>query len=135
SVIRSKAEEMGSRAWPVDNTSYSGLELDGYHLKLLAKNKDGDREYRLDIPFAAEYQAVNSMLAFRAAELMGIGGDVICRGIGQAVWPGRMEQIMKDVYLDGAHNEGGIREFAKSGQDDCRQARRQENPCVCRGFR
>ena len=104
SVIRAKAEEMGSRAWPVDNTSYSGLELDGDHLKLLAKNKDGDREYRLDIPFAAEYQAVNSMLAFHTAELMGIGGDVICRGIGQAVWPGRMEQIMKDVYLDGAHN-------------------------------
>ena len=116
SVIRAKAEEMGSRAWPVDNTSYSGLELDGDHLKLLAKNKDGDREYRLDIPFAAEYQAVNSMLAFRTAELMGIGGDVICRGIGQAVWPGRMEQIMKDVYLDGAHNEGGIREFAKAAR-------------------
>ena len=53
----------------MDNTSYSGLELDGDHLKLLAKNKDGDREYRLDIPFAAEYQAVNSMLAFRTAEV------------------------------------------------------------------
>ena len=126
SVIRAKAEEMGSRAWPVDNTSYSGLELDGDHLKLLAKNKDGDREYRLDIPFAAEYQAVNSMLAFRTAELMGIGGDVICRGIGQAVWPGRMEQIMKDVYLDGAHNPGGIAAFLEAVRDVT--GRREKEP-------
>lgn len=115
-VIRAKAEEMGSRAWPVDNTSYSGLELDGGHLKLMAKQADGGKEHALDIPFAAEYQAVNSMLAFRTAEILGIDAEVISRGIGHAVWPGRMEQIMENVYLDGAHNEGGIREFAKAAR-------------------
>lgn len=113
-VIREKAEEMGCGLWPVDDSSYGGLELDGGRLRLRAKDMSGDREYPLDIPFAAEYQAVNAMLAFRTAELLKIDREAICFGIGRAVWPGRMEQIRENVFLDGAHNEGGIREFAKA---------------------
>ena len=32
-------------------------------------------------------------------------------GVRKAKWPARMEQICPGVYLDGAHNEDGIRAF------------------------
>lgn len=142
-VIEEKAAEMNSAAYPVDSSSYRELQLSGGHLRmkgtglsgigldgtglnaagLNAAGEDGcgrysselqETVYDLDIPFAAEYQAVNSMLAVRAAQLLGISGQAVCEGIRRAVWPGRMEQIEPDIYLDGAHNEGGIREFAKA---------------------
>lgn len=115
-VICSKAREMGSLAYPVDSSSYSGMALLDGSLKLTGKTKDGE-ELPLDVPFAAEYQAVNSMLAVRTAEVLGIPEDFIRRGIKKAVWPGRMEQIKENVYLDGAHNEGGIREFSKAAEE------------------
>ena len=114
-MIDKKAAEMGSEAFPVDQDSYRGLNLDGGRLRLTALTRE--REPRsLVIPFAAEYQAVNSLLAFRAAEILEIPVPVIQCGINQAVWPGRMEQIKENVYLDGAHNEGGIREFARAAR-------------------
>ncbi len=35
-------------------------------------------------------------------------GDRIVQGIRGSYWPGRMEQVLKGVYLDGAHNAGGV---------------------------
>lgn len=113
-VILNRADRLDCSVWPVDGSCYSEVEIDGGHLVLRAKDEPGEREYRLVVPFAAEYQAVNAMLAFRAAEILMIDKETVCRGIGRAVWPGRMEQICENVYLDGAHNEGGIREFARA---------------------
>lgn len=36
-------------------------------------------------------------------------GDCVVRGIGVSYWPGRMEQVLEGVYLDGAHNPGGVK--------------------------
>ena len=71
-------------------------------------------ERALEIPFAAPYQAVNAMLAVRAAGYLGISWGIVSEGVKKASWPGRMEEIVPGVYLDGAHNEGGIRAFARA---------------------
>lgn len=115
-VIEAKAAEKNSRAYPVDRSSYRGLALSGGHLQMQGLGLSG-YIYEFDIPFAAEYQAVNAMLAVRSAEILGFSKEVIGEGIRLAVWPGRMEQIAEDIYLDGAHNEGGIREFAKAASE------------------
>lgn len=115
-VIRARAEALGSSAYGVDQSSYRDLVLEDGRLRLKGSSLSGEACYSLDIPFAAEYQAVNSMLAVRAAELLSIDTKTILAGIHAAVWPGRMEQIQRDVYLDGAHNEGGIREFSKAAK-------------------
>lgn len=117
SVIEQRAGELRCAAYPVDSKSYKNLILQDGGLSLTGFSADGEGEIALDIPFAAEYQAVNSMLAVRAAELLGIERDIIREGIKAAYWPGRMEQIKKDVYLDGAHNEGGIREFSRAAAE------------------
>lgn len=69
------------------------------------------------IPFIAEYQVENAMLALKAVErLEDIKEDIehIKEGISGVRWHGRMEQVMPGVYFDGAHNGPGIDEFVKT---------------------
>ena len=49
-----------------------------------------------------------------AAAEAGHFDELLRAGIGRMRWPCRMEEILPDVYLDGAHNEDGIRRFAES---------------------
>ncbi len=69
------------------------------------------------VPFIAEYQVQNAMLALRAIEqLPDIRDqyDNIKKGISEVKWEGRMEQIMDGVFIDGAHNGPGIDAFTKT---------------------
>ena len=71
----------------------------------------------------AEYQAANASLAVMAAEVLyreyGIGTgtpdrEMLLRGIRKTRWPGRMEEVLPDVFLDGGHNAAGIAEFTNT---------------------
>ena len=45
--------------------------------------------------------------------------QVMREGIRRMRWPGRMEEIAPDVYLDGAHNPGAVEQIVKMlGQDE-----------------
>lgn len=46
-----------------------------------------------------------------------IPDEVLLSGLEKAVWPGRMEEVLPGVFLDGAHNEDGIRAFVESAAD------------------
>lgn len=75
---------------------------------------------------SAFYQVENASLAVRALELLQDGRitvPVLQAGIREAVWEGRMEEILPSVYLDGAHNADGICAFLETVR--CR-------PCVGR---
>lgn len=56
----------------------------------------------------AGYQAVNGGLAAIAARLLlpGLSGEDIYKGIMEARWPGRMQEIFPRIYVDGGHNPG-----------------------------
>ena len=41
------------------------------------------------------------------------------QGLNKGLWPGRMERVMEDVYIDGAHNEDGIRAFLETAKALC----------------
>lgn len=72
----------------------------------------------------ALYQAENASLCIRALAVLGERGkaeaseDDLRRGLEEARWEGRMEEVLPDVYLDGAHNPDGIAAFLKSVQED-----------------
>ncbi len=78
----------------------------------------------------ALYQVENASLAVCAAQILSeadgrIGEKVIRRGLRTAFWPGRMEEVLPGVYLDGAHNEDGIEAFLNSVRGiACRGKRR-----------
>ncbi len=72
---------------------------------------DGNETQQLVVASVAEYQTENALLAFNALDMLDdkrITRENILDGIRSMYWPGRMEELCKNVYLDGAHNEDGI---------------------------
>lgn len=64
------------------------------------------------IGLMGSYQIKNATLAIEATRMMNENGyvvteEAITKGLWQAKWRGRFEQILKnpDIYIDGAHNE------------------------------
>ncbi|MCH5342868.1 MAG: bifunctional folylpolyglutamate synthase/dihydrofolate synthase [Acetatifactor sp.] len=119
-VFLRKGEELGIKMYPVSKNDYTFSEL---------KNKMIDfslhtRYYgyiRLRLNTVAHYQMENASLAVRAAEvLMGDAIPVrhIVDGIFKCRWQGRMEEVFPEVYVDGAHNEDGIRAFLDTVRQD-----------------
>lgn len=104
-VILQKAAEMNAAAYPVTE----------------------EERYR-EVEFAAPYQAMNAALAVKAAEVIGIPGvdKTTCKAaLSHVRWEGRMEQAGDDIWLDGAHNPGGIQAFLRgAGQLQQKEAKK-----------
>ena len=92
-VIQAKAEEAGAPLYAV-----SGREAE-----------EPLPGIRLTSP--APYQYANARLAALSARVLGIPEDAAAEGLCTAHWTGRMDEIMPDVFIDGAHNEDGIGAF------------------------
>lgn len=82
----------------------------------------------------AVYQMENASLAVRAIETLDggktVSADQIRAGVESCFWAGRMEEVLPEVYVDGAHNEDGIRAFletvALDGVKERREAGQEE---------
>ena len=76
--------------------------------------------YRYDnliLRTTAAYQTENASVALVAARSLKeerIDDEAVRKGLYDAFWPGRMEEILPRVFLDGAHNEDGIEAFLTS---------------------
>lgn len=71
----------------------------------------------LSLNTTAVYQAENASLAVAAAHILPgakITPEAVRSGLWKAFWPGRMEEILPEVYVDGAHNEDGMEAFLKA---------------------
>ena len=53
-----------------------------------------------------------------------ITAEHIVSGLAKSFWPGRMEELLPDVFVDGAHNEDGVRAFLESVAADNWQGER-----------
>ena len=76
---------------------------------------------RLVVETVAVYQVENAAIAVCALEVLRekeqlclITKETIQNGIRKMRWPGRMEEILPQVFIDGAHNEDGIEAFLES---------------------
>ncbi len=120
-VFCKSAEDLGSKAYSVSKKDYAFLSF---------KNKTIDfslhTEYygyvKLTLRTLARYQMENAALAVRAIEILDGGRKVskehIEQGIQACFWQGRMEEVLSDVYVDGAHNEDGVRAFLETVAED-----------------
>ena len=126
SVIVEKAESMHARYIPV---SEKQVELLNFKNKTVAFSMASEYyEYiRICLHTCACYQWQNAALAVRALEVLAAGRDqtgsggisqltrtCLEEGIGSAFWPGRMDEVLPGVIIDGAHNEDGIAAFLES---------------------
>lgn len=128
-VIEARAEERNCPQFPVTEQDYSLVERTEQGPKLAvfmpettagSRNLSGNGAVYVTIPSQAEYQLINVTLAVRAVGVLQDLGICqmtradIAEGIRKNCWPGRMEEVLPDVYLDGAHNEGGIRALGRT---------------------
>jgi len=67
------------------------------------------------VPGHAVYQAENAALAIAAMRVLNLmDDDTIQQGLLSSAWPGRMQEVLQDIYFDGAHNPSGIEAFVQS---------------------
>ncbi|MDO5417078.1 MAG: folylpolyglutamate synthase/dihydrofolate synthase family protein [Lachnospiraceae bacterium] len=119
-VIRRYAKQKNALGVPVTREDFRLTRGIGGKLRMILREEWEE----FTLPFAAPYQADNGALAWKALRVL-IGLGVIPRekigllhaGMEQAVWPGRMEEAYPGVFLDGAHNPGGIRAFLEAAQE------------------
>ena len=96
----------------------NNLNVKTYLLSEYEKKADGfvfmGEFYKLNM--AGEFQIYNSMLAIKLAKLLNIDYETIKKGLKKSYWPGRLEQIAPNIYIDGAHNISALyalKEFFK----------------------
>ena len=70
----------------------------------------------LKVKSYASYQVQNAALAVLAVKVLlpEVSQDVIREGIVKMYWPGRMEEIAENGYVDGAHNPGAVHQIYNS---------------------
>lgn len=117
-VIRETAARMCAPAEKIGEDNINILLNDG-------KNIDFSLDCGYDvtsvrIPSPAAYQVRNGALALAAAcrlrEHFVISEEALRRGFEKTVWPGRMEEVLPGIYLDGAHNAAGIQAFLETAR-------------------
>lgn len=110
-ILEDKSAEYGITCQRVSENSYKIKEIKKKSIDFSLNSRYYDYG-TLHICQNAPYQVENAALAIRAAELMGFDKASIEKGVCDMQWAGRMEEISSGVYVDGAHNEDGIRAFA-----------------------
>jgi dihydrofolate synthase/folylpolyglutamate synthase len=70
---------------------------------------------RLRTGLVGSFQAPNAALAVAAAHALGDATpEAVRRGVAEARWPGRLERLGDRLVVDGAHNQDGMRQLARS---------------------
>ncbi len=119
-VIRKKATEKGCKCHTVSENDYKIKEIQKKFIDFSVVSRYYDYG-RLIAQTTAVYQAENAAVAIRTCEVLKrdcgfdqITIEAIREGIRTMHWPCRMEEIRQGVFIDGAHNEDGIRAFVQS---------------------
>lgn len=123
-VIGKTAKELGAPAYPVSLTDFEITNRDQSGLDFILNRAPFDGE-AFRVPFVADYQAMNASLALTtAAVIMGLMDkekeekEAVVKELKASLlrtsWPGRMEPVLPGIYMDGAHNDDGIRAFVET---------------------
>lgn len=128
------SEVIGEMAQKKHACIYKITEKDYKILKIRHKSIDfcmncgyyGNSHFSL--PFPAAYQAANGALALAAIENLTkaqpISAAIIQRAFAKVSWPGRMEEVLPGVFVDGAHNKAGIAAFMEAVRERPQEGKR-----------
>ncbi len=120
-VFRRRAEELGILAYSVSENDYSFSNFKRKSIDFCLHNLY-DRDVTLTLRTIAAYQMENCALAVRGIQALNLKESItpeqIQKGVADCFWAGRMEEVREEVYVDGAHNEDGIRAFLETVASD-----------------
>lgn len=119
-VIEGIAKEKGADCHKVSKNVYEINEIRKKCIDFSVCSRYYDN-VRLVVETVAVYQVENAAIAVSALEVLKnkeqlclITQETIQNGIRKMRWPGRMEEILPQVFIDGAHNEDGVEAFLES---------------------
>ena len=126
-VFEKQASKLGILSYPVSKTD---IEFRKFNNKTIDFSLQSlyYGYISLSLRTIAFYQMENAALAVRTVEVLSndhklpggiqLSKEQIEKGVESCFWAGRMEEVLPCVYVDGAHNEDGIRAFLETvGQD------------------
>jgi len=113
-VFVGRERDLQIQAYPVSKSDYTLLKFNNKTIDFSVQT----RYYGyigITLHTLARYQMENASIAVRAAEVLTgparLTVEQIQTGLAKAFWPGRMEEVLPEVFVDGAHNADGIRAF------------------------
>ena len=128
-VFVGRARDLQIQAYPVSKSDYTLLKFNNKTIDFSVQT----RYYGyigITLHTLARYQMENASIAVRSAEILtgpdGLTVKQIQAGLSKAFWPGRMEEVLPEVYVDGAHNADGIRAFLDAVAGDGCEAAEQK---------
>lgn len=96
-----------------------GIYINNQSITKLKNNKFIYEGKRFEISLIGDYQMSNAILAYLTVkELFNFKDKDIIRPLKTVKWPGRMDLIAKNVYIDAAHNEPAIKALANTLKDN-----------------
>lgn len=134
-VIRSRARYLSADVYSVSENDYRISKISNKNIAFSYISRYYG-SVSLMLPTFARYQAENCSLALRALEVLAeqekkkadsgdpataplrLSPELMKRGVSACFWPGRMEEVLPEVFVDGAHNEDGVRAFLESVAQD-----------------
>ncbi|MBR4734071.1 MAG: bifunctional folylpolyglutamate synthase/dihydrofolate synthase [Lachnospiraceae bacterium] len=126
-VFDERAKKLGAKACPTSKNDYALIKFQNKNIDFSLRTRYY-KDISVTLHTAALYQMENAALAVRALEELDKGrtlrAEHVTAGLAKCFWPGRMEEIAKDVFVDGAHNEDGVRAFLESVRADGWQGER-----------
>lgn len=116
--IKKEAERVGAPVITVTSSMWEVISAGENGIDFLLHTRY-DKNLRISLPHRALYQCENAALAVTAVQILlrkagRCDSGAVVRGIGNSRWPGRMEQILPGVWIDGAHNPDGMKAFLES---------------------
>ena len=119
-VIEQTAKEKAAEILKIHKRDYKICEKTNKHIDF-SLNVKYYGYIRISLPYSAIYQVENAVVAIRMVEQLldkdKFTPEMINQGFHKRLWQGRMEQVMEDIYFDGAHNEDGIRAFLETAEN------------------
>ncbi len=118
SVIEKTADLQGVKAYPVTLSNIKNVKIHQKDIDFCMFYEYDNyvrpvwEEFRL--PTVATYQTINATLAVKASKLLLRQQwklDLVREVLATTFWEGRMEEVLPDFYVDGAHNEDGVEAF------------------------
>lgn len=118
-VIENIAKDMGDTTYVLSESMYQVTEHSTEGITFVL-NTPFYAGIQVKIPFVAPYQVINASLALLTLQALTdkypMSAENIAAGMAETNWQGRMETVLPQVIVDGAHNDDGIRRFIETAK-------------------
>lgn len=115
------ASKIGAIEYPLSKDMVSDISMTKDSIDFCLRNKY-DSFNCLSVSSIARYQIYNAALAVCSLQIWDtdktLNHEDYIEGIHDAFWEGRMEEVLPEVYIDGAHNVPAIKAFLETVLED-----------------